>query len=152
MWHAYGDLAVQAQAAWVNLTAGPDLLLHESLQRFAEQMKSDLAGDDPSALERLLVERVAATWLQVNHADAAYAQAKGPGATVAVMTELQKRQESASRSHLAAVKQLALVRKLLKPAPSPLDLLRATAETTTAKPRYQGRREKGVAAGVPVEN
>jgi hypothetical protein len=44
------------------------------------------------------------------------------------------------------------VRKLLKPAPSPLDLLRATAETTTAKPRYHGRREKGVAAGVPVEN
>jgi hypothetical protein len=88
MWHAYGDLAVQAQAVWVNLTAGQNLLLHESLQRFAAELKARLAGDDPSALERLLVERVAATWLQVNHADAAYAQAKGPGATLSVLREL----------------------------------------------------------------
>src|SRR5437763_342704 len=75
---AYGALADHAQAAWVHLAAGQNLFLQESLERRAAELKSDLAGEQPSALERLLVERVVATWLQVNYADAAAARATGP--------------------------------------------------------------------------
>src|SRR4051812_5496056 len=57
IWQRCGDLALQAQAAWLRLISGPDLLLRESLQRKLEQLKSDLAGTDPSPLEKLLVER-----------------------------------------------------------------------------------------------
>jgi hypothetical protein len=58
-----------------------------------------------------------------------------------------KRQESSQRRYLAAIKQLALVRKLLKPALSPLQLAlgpvgeeRATPKrpTTAASPRLAG--------------
>jgi hypothetical protein len=43
------------------------------------------------------------------YADALYTQAKGPGATAAVLRELMKRQECAQRRYLDAIKKLALV-------------------------------------------
>src|SRR6516164_1103310 len=77
VWERYGDLAQQSQAAWLRLVAGRNLLLLESARRKAEQLRAELAGPAPSPLERLLVERVVACWLQVHYADAAYAQLKG---------------------------------------------------------------------------
>src|SRR3954469_4840155 len=70
----FGDLARHAQAAWVKLAAGGDLAFAEALRRRADAMTAELAGAAPTELERLLVERVAATWLQANYADAAAAQ------------------------------------------------------------------------------
>jgi hypothetical protein len=70
-----------------------------------------------------------------------------------MLHQLQKRQESAQRSHHAAITQLATVRKLLKPAVSPFDVLsRPTAETAIGKPSFKLRRAESVAAEVPVEN
>ena len=77
VWERYGDLAQQSMAAWLQLIAGSNLLLQESTRRKAEQLRAELAGPAPSPLERLLVERVVACWLQTNYADAAYAQLKG---------------------------------------------------------------------------
>src|SRR4051794_11419508 len=71
IWRAYGDLALHARDAWVGLIAGPDLALRESLGRQVEAMRADLSGADPTPLEALLVDRIVACWLQVNHADAA---------------------------------------------------------------------------------
>ncbi len=120
LWQSWGDLARQAEAAWVRLLAGKDLALGECVQRKLEELRAELGGPEPSPLERLLVERVAACWLQTMYSDAVYAQSKE--ATPAVLRELMKRQESSQRRYLDAIKKLALVRKLLKPALSPLDL------------------------------
>jgi len=108
------DLAWHAQEKWLQLICGKDLLLRESLQRKLEQMKGELAGTAPSVLERLLVQRVLATWLQAEHADALYARAKGnsPGQHQA----LQRRQIGAQDRHLAAIKALATIRRLLSPS------------------------------------
>src|SRR4051794_11445512 len=54
VWDRYGDLAQQSQAAWLRLIAGPDLLLRESVERKAAQLRAELAGPEPSPLERLL--------------------------------------------------------------------------------------------------
>jgi hypothetical protein len=136
IWRRVGDLAAQSQAAWLQLLAGQDLFLLEAVRRKQEQWRDELAGPNPSPLERLLVEQIVATWLQIHFADATYAQAKDqPHATPAVLRELMKRQESSSRRHLAAIRQLAVVRKLLRPALSPLDLaMRPVAETTAPRP------------------
>jgi hypothetical protein len=123
IWRQVGDLALQAQASWLALLAGQDLLLHESVYRKLESLRAELSGTDPSPLEKLLVERVLACWLQTCFADATYAQARGPQATQAVLRELQHRQESSQRRLLDAIKKLALVRKLLRPAVSPLQLV-----------------------------
>jgi hypothetical protein len=122
LWRHYGDLAAQAEASLILLAAGKNLLLTESLQRKLQALKEELGGESPSPLDRLLVERVTATWLQTAYFDGLLAQAKGASEAQAKM--LQQMQDAAHRRHLSAVKTLATVRKLLKPTPSTLELLR----------------------------
>ena len=120
IWERYGDLAQQSQAAWLQLIAGSNLMLQESTRRKAEQLRLEPTGPGPSPVERLLVERVIACWLQTNYADAAYAQLKGnaPGQHTAAL----RRQNSAQQRYLQSMQALVTIRKLLRPAPSPLDL------------------------------
>jgi hypothetical protein len=122
LWRHYGDLAAQAEASLILLAAGKNFLLAESLQRKLKALKEELGGESPSPLDRLLVERAIMTWLQTAYFDGLLAQAKG--ASEAQVKMLQQMQDAAHRRHLSAVKTLATVRKLLKPAPSTLELLR----------------------------
>jgi hypothetical protein len=67
---------------------------------------------------------------------------------------LQRQQDAAHRRHLAGIKQLAVVRKLLRPAPSPLELLRAPVGETSPG-AAGGRRAGGLSvcgAAAGVEN
>jgi hypothetical protein len=140
LWQEYGDLAAQAQEAWVQLLAGADYMLAESVRLKLGALREELGAEGASPLEKLLIERVVACCLQVHYADAFYAQAKGPGSTTSVRQELMKRQESSHTRYLAAIKQLALVRNLLKPALSPLQLAQATVSEDAAVPRTRGTR------------
>ena len=97
------------------------------VQRYARQrklkaLKDELGGEAPSPLDRLLVERTTATWLQVSYFDGLAAQSAA--ATEARLKLILKEQDAAHRRHLTSVKTLATVRKLLKPTPSTLELLR----------------------------
>jgi len=148
IWERYGDLARQSQAAWLQLIAGTNLLLRESVERKAEQLRAELAGPGPSPLEKLLVERVIACWLQVQYADAAYAQLQGP--SPGQHTAALKRQAGAQQRYLFAIKTLATVRKLLKPAPSTLELLGYPAGKRGGDRKQRPRRELAAAmAGMP---
>jgi hypothetical protein len=113
VWRRCGDLALTTREMWLNLFAGPDLFVAESVRRKLDEMKADLGGPNPSSLESLLVDRVLACWLQVHHADASAAQARGSDASPAHLREMMKRQESSQKRYLASLKQLAVVRKLL---------------------------------------
>ena len=147
VWERYGDLSQQSQAAWLQLLAGRNLLLLESARRKAAQLRTELAGPGPSPLERLLVERVVACWLQVHYSDASYAQLKGTNP--AQHTAALQRQNSAQQRYLQAVKSLVTVRKLLRPGLSPVDLaLRPVPEQPAGR-----RAGASVAAeGAPVLN
>ena len=149
LWRGYGDLAAHAEASLAMLAAGPNPLLAESLKRKLAALKAELGGESPSALERLLIERVTATWLQTNYHDGLLAQAAGAGE--ARLKVLRQMQDSAHRRHLASLKQLAVVRRLLRPAPSPLELLRAPVGETSPAPaatrRAGGLPRCGAAAG-----
>src|SRR5262245_50727317 len=135
LWQEYGDLAAQAQEAWLQLLAGTDYLLAESVRLKLGALRRELGTEGASPLEKLLIERVVACWLQTHYADALYAQAKGPHSTPSVRQELMKRQDSSQRRYLAAIKQLALVRKLLKPALSPLQLALGTVSEDATAPK-----------------
>ena len=111
IWHAYGDLAGHAQDAWLDLIAGVDLALKESLGRQVEAMRAELAGPHPSPLETLLVERIAVCWLQASYSDAAAAQTGE--ISIQQGNYIRKRQDSAHRRYLTAVGALAMVRRLL---------------------------------------
>jgi hypothetical protein len=147
VWQRYGDLGRQSEAAWLQLVAGKNLLLLEATQRKAEQLRAELAGPAPSPLERLLVERVVACWLQTNFADASYAQLKGNDP--AQHTAALRRQNSAQQRYLQAVKALATVRKLLRPAPAPVEI----ATRLGSQERVSAcRRDLSPAQGVAVDN
>jgi hypothetical protein len=150
LWRGYGDLAAHAEASLAMLAAGPNLLMAESLKRKLAGLKAELGGDSPSPLERLLIERVTATWLQANYYDGLVAQAAGAGE--ARLRALQRLQDAAHRRHLAAIKQLAVVRKLLRPAPSPLELLRASVGETSPTSAAARRAAGPQLCGAGVEN
>ena len=140
IWQEYGDLAAQAQEAWLQLLAGTDYMLAESVRLKLGALRHELGAEGASPLEKLLIERIVACWLQTHYADALYAQARGPQSTASVRQELMKRQESSQRRYLAAIKQLALVRKLLRPALSPLQLALGTVSEDAAAPKAPGKR------------
>jgi hypothetical protein len=111
IWRHVGDLAAHAERSWIRLAAGPDLVMQESLIRKLAELKAELAGPAPTPLERLLVDRVAATWLQVHYCDAAAVQA---GEVSVRQAELAlKRQDRAHRRYLTALAALTTIRRLL---------------------------------------
>jgi hypothetical protein len=96
---------------------GHNKLVREAYERKAADLRRELLASGDSPLERLLADRIVMTWLQVNHADTAYAVAlKGDGHSFAQGTYHQARQDRANARHLKAVKALASVRRLLAPA------------------------------------
>jgi hypothetical protein len=130
LWRNYGDIAKQALLAWIALTAGKDLLLEESLKRSLEALRQDLAeGTEPTPLERLLIERIVSAWLQANHADAMVAAAKTSAPSV--HGALAKRQESSQRRLLAAIRELAVLRKLTRRALSPMEVANLSMPETS---------------------
>jgi hypothetical protein len=78
-----------------------------------ELLREELAGPSPTPLERLLVERVVACWLQVQDADVRYAQAKS--LSLEWSKHHQQRMDRAHKRYLSAIKALTLVRKLALP-------------------------------------
>jgi hypothetical protein len=108
-----GDLARQAERSFIKAAAGDDLAFAGALERKLTLLRAELAGPDPTPVERLLVERAVACWLQVQDADVRYAQAKN--LSVEGGDYCQRRMDHAHRRYLSALKTLALVRKLAVP-------------------------------------
>jgi hypothetical protein len=105
-----GDLAYQAQRSFVEAAAGDNLVLQEALTRKLELLRNELAGPSPTPVEKLLVERVVACWLQVHDADIRYAQARD--LSIRWAEYYQCRMDRAHRRYLSALKTLATVRRL----------------------------------------
>ena len=93
------------------MTRGEDLAAKEMIKHQLESMRSEIAGEDPSALELLLTERIVATWLQVQLFESLYASGLGKH-TLAQGNYYQKRLDRAHRNHLSAIRTLAQIRKM----------------------------------------
>jgi hypothetical protein len=109
-----GELAEMAEIAFVKAMAGDNLVFREATVRKLELLRADLLGPDPTPVERLLVERVVACWLQVQDAEIWYAQNAGK-LTMPQGDYHQRRMDATNRRYLAALKTLAVVRKLAVP-------------------------------------
>ena len=113
LWRVLGDLAAHAEMSWLKHVAARDPAMREMMARKVEEMKAELGGPAPSPLERLLVDRIAATWLMVHHADIEVARV-GDG-DLRRSGPARKRQAHAHRLYNAALVALATVRRLLPP-------------------------------------
>jgi hypothetical protein len=106
------DPAVQTERSMIETYAGRDgLVVRETLPHTLKALRTQLEGESPSPLERLLVERIAATWLQLHYFETLYAQNMDK-LSIARSEFHQKRIDRAHRRHLSAVKTLAQIRKM----------------------------------------
>jgi hypothetical protein len=108
-----GDLARQAQLTLIDKFSGKNLLLKESLTRKLELLRAELAGPSPTPVERLLVERIVTCWLHLHHLEMIYAGKDS--LSLELGTYYQRSLDRAQKRYLAAIKALALVRKLAVP-------------------------------------
>src|SRR5262249_32522625 len=117
-----GDLAALSECAWIAVLAADHPVAVESMKRTISEMKADLAGEHPTALERLLIDQVVACWMEVSYLEAASAD---PGRSSLDQADSRlKRLESAQRRYFNAVKTLTSVRTLTLPGLSPTPAVR----------------------------
>jgi hypothetical protein len=110
----FSDLNDRAERGYIEGVAGSDPLTQKSLPVRLEDMRSDLAGPNPSSLEQLCAERITSCWLQLQYADLLYVQ-NLPKLSLAEDEHYQKRLDRLQKRYLSAIRSLAQVRKLLKP-------------------------------------
>ena len=116
LWEQVGDLGRQAELALVRTAAGSNAVATEAITRRLDAVRRDAAGPNPTALERLLADRVALGWLGLAVAEGAYHQTLDRGLNRGDDEFHQRRVERAQRRYLAAIKTLAQVRRLGVPA------------------------------------
>lgn len=117
VWAFVGDLGKRAERRWIEVATFGNPLARVGLERIISMMRADLEGDAPSPLERLLIERIILCWLQANFADQQVAAllANGEG-KINQVEFFERRQGRAQRRYLAAIRSLALLRRLLVPS------------------------------------
>jgi hypothetical protein len=109
------DVAQVAEDTLIEkMTGEEDLAAKEIMRCQLEAMREEIAGGNPSPLERLLAERVVATWLQIQLFEGLYASGMSKSMTIAQGSYHQKRLDQTYRRHLSAIRALAQMRKLLK--------------------------------------
>ena len=115
IWRDYGDLACVVENKWIARISGDNLMMEEGVTRTLSAMKVELSGPNATPLEKLLIDRIGACWLQCHYADAICAQDM-KNMSQQLGDYLQRRQDRAHRRYLAAIKALAQLRRLLTPA------------------------------------
>jgi len=105
------DLARNVERSIIEKMSGNDVFTQEAIPRNLKMMREELAGEQPSPLERLLGERIAVCWLELQYFEAIYAQNMGK-LTITQSDYHQRRIDKAHRRYLSSIKALAQIRKM----------------------------------------
>ena len=108
-----GDLGRRARQTLVEKFGGKNLVFKEAVNQKLAALQTELAGPAPTPLERLLAERVATCWLHLHHLEQIYSQKESMALEVGMY--FQRSISAAHKRYLAAIKTLAVVRKLAVP-------------------------------------
>jgi hypothetical protein len=114
LWHDSRVLAHQVEKAWIHALSSQDSLSQEIIEREVQALRQHLLGAHPSPLETLLIDRICACWLAMQHAEL-HAARRLNGHTVVLSHAEEHRLDATHRRFLLAVRELARVRKLLRP-------------------------------------
>jgi hypothetical protein len=108
-----GGLVRQVRDAVVDGLCGENLAVREGIIKKMAEMRTDLAGPDPTPLERQLAERIVLCWLTLYECELRFARARD--LTIKQADYWQRRIDSGHKRYLSAIKTLATVRKLAVP-------------------------------------
>ena len=121
-----GDLTRRAEDVWLDLLVGNDVLGRESVRRELTSLKTDLTGEHPAALEKLLVDEIGLCYLAQRQAQIA---ASTTGGSIVQAAFRLRRAESAQKRYLASMKTLANLRALVPAGLVPQNGLRIHPES-----------------------
>jgi hypothetical protein len=111
---AYGSPAQWCRDQLVQKAAGNNLAIQEASERKLKALVAELAGPDPTPIERLLAERAAVCWWLVHEYERRYA---AESSMPIIRADYQQRRlDRAHRRFLTALKTLATVRRLALPS------------------------------------
>jgi hypothetical protein len=116
-------------------TSGGNVLLREALSLRLEAMREEIAGPNSSPLERLLAERIVTCRLQLEQAEVLYAGRLGK-LPISQDEYHQRRVDRLHKLYLSAIRELAQVRKLLKPHVTQVNL--AEKQVNVAAAPFKG--------------
>lgn len=128
IWETVGDLARYVEAAWIDLIAGDDALVRESMKRQACEWRAALSGPHATQAEKMLVDLVVNNWLAAQQAEHAQATQTGAGGSLMQASYRLKRAESAQRKFLSAMKMLTTLRAAVPEGLAPINCLRLYTE------------------------
>jgi ClpP class serine protease len=109
------DIARTYRRFLAKTASGKDPLVEEAFARQAEVLAAEVAGENASALEVLLAERIGSLWALTELQEAlmsAYYGGNAKNVPPSYLIQMAKLQESANRRYLSAIKALAQGRKL----------------------------------------
>jgi len=113
------DVGRRAGRTLAHTAAGGDPLTEEALYAKLDTMRAEIAGEDPTPLEVLLTERVVSLWMLTTLLEVLvatqYRRNVGDGPerlSPSYIIQQSRILDSATRRYLAAIKELARVRKL----------------------------------------
>ena len=113
-------------------------------------MRADIGGPKPTSLEKLLVDRVVLCWAQMHLGDLDSVQKAQAGRAHRV--DVERRLAGLRARYMASIKQLAVVRKLVMPTPTTLDLLRYPPNETDGRTNSRNGRTNPAKIPVGVNN
>jgi hypothetical protein len=140
-----GNMARYAEAELIKTAAGSEWVTGEAIRREAARMRRELTGLTPTPLESMAVERIVATWLQLQHTEMQFVQSQKDLSSAKYWL---RRLEVVDRLYRAAIGSLVTLRELL-PATAPASMPAIVdASAQAAKPEAGGMIEPPY---VPVE-
>lgn len=119
------DIGRKAGRMLARAASGGDLLVEEALYAKLDTMRQEIAGENPTPLEVLLTERIVSLWMLTALLEVLIAVQYQRGAAVdgkrvspSYIIQQSRILEGASRRYLAAIRELARVRKLQANTPA----------------------------------
>jgi hypothetical protein len=111
IWQNVGDLAMHAERCLIEMIARGNVVLEESVRLQVDKLRKSLLAEATSAtLERLLIEHVVVSWLEVEFTRVAALQ---PQQFQQDNRFWSQRHERADARYMSAIRELATVRGLL---------------------------------------
>jgi hypothetical protein len=143
---AYRECA-GSPAQWLRQTlirkaVGKNVLGEEAIEQKLDKIRSELEGQNPTAIERLLAERSSLCWFIVHWYENIYANSNGW--TIAQAEYHQRKTEKAHARFLSSLRTLAQVRKLAVPV---LQLNIAKNQVNVAGSGSLANNENGLSPG-----
>jgi hypothetical protein len=111
VWHEVGDLAKHAERCLIDLIARGNVVLEESVRLQADRLRKSLLAEATSTtLERLLIEHIVVSWLEVEFTRVAALQPQRFRQDARFWAQCHERADGRYKS---AIRELATLRGLL---------------------------------------